>query len=79
MTRSSKNGLTMVRQTGLEPKSAHFLKLAYLWEKSKEVAYLCEKLKNFFSFFGIKILYFCAFHSRNMTRNMTRKSKKIKR
>ena len=44
----------MVRQTGLEPKSAHFLKLAYLWEKSKEVAYLCEKLKNFFSFFRNK-------------------------
>ena len=79
MTRSSKNGFTLVEVTGLEPDLSTFLQVAYLYEKSKEVAYLCEKLKNFFSFFGIKILYFCVFHSRNMTRNMTRKSKKIKR
>ena len=44
MTRSSKNGLALVEVTGLEPDLSTFL----------QVAYLCEKLKNFFSFFRNK-------------------------
>lgn len=54
MTRSSKNGFTLVEVTGLEPDLSTFLQVAYLCEKSKEVAYLCEKLKNLFSFFRNK-------------------------
>nr|DAQ33958.1 MAG TPA: hypothetical protein [Caudoviricetes sp.] len=34
MTRSSKSGLLMVRQTGLEPKYTDFLRMAYLCEKT---------------------------------------------
>ena len=76
MTRSSKNGFTLVEVTGLEPDLSTFLQVAYLCEKSKEVAYLCEKLKNLFSFFRNKnSLFLCILQQKYDTKYDTKKQK----